>query len=135
VTRPQRNYTDDERATALAAVCASGGNVREASRVSDIPRSTIREWMAESPETVARLAQQKTADLAVLMEDIAYKAAGIQRALLDYVAPADRIEVALDHWGDVNRAMGTAADKAQLLSGQPTARIEYVVDVDLADVD
>lgn len=129
MTRERRHYNDQDRAAGLAALALHGGMVRPAARAAGVPERTMRRWRDEAPPEVAAIAAQKTSDLAALMERIATKAAGILDGALDSLAADPAL--ALDHVADLNRVMGTATDKHQLLTGGATSRVEQVIDLDL----
>lgn len=134
MSRAQRSYTDEQRAAALAAVRMSGGNVCRAAADAGVPETTVRRWLREAPETVAKLADEKAADLATLMYDIAYRGAGLERRALAHFESLTDKEVAA-HLPEINRVTGTAIDKCQLLGGGATERVEHVIDLDLSRAD
>ena len=66
----RRQYTDAERAAALAALDANADNVRRTARETGIPHGTLRRWARGEGVTRAgaQLRTQKGADLADLYE-------------------------------------------------------------------
>jgi len=76
--RKYRNYSDSEKAAALVALDFCGGNESEASRKVGIPRKTLHEWAEERGVTpdVAEIRQEKKADLADALEDLAFNLVG-----------------------------------------------------------
>lgn len=134
MTRRRREYTDEEKAAALAALRASKGNYSEAARLTNTDESNVRRWAKSAPGVVAEIAEQKSADLATLMHDIAYRGAGLERRAFTHFESLTDAEIA-QHLPEINRVTGTAIDKAQLLAGEPTSRTEHVVDIDLANAD
>lgn len=103
-------YSDNDRATALAALDANGGNVKATARQTGIPIGTIRHWRATEAGG-AELRTQKKVDLASELEAIALR---LVAALPDKIGDASLQQVAT--------SLGIAVDKMQLLRGQPTVR-------------
>jgi transposase-like protein len=105
-----RRYSDAERAEALAALDANGGNVSKTARDLGLPRKTLAEWAdGHIHSDVAELRQEKKIDLAARLEQIARQLA---EAMPEKMAAASLQQVAT--------SMGIAIDKMQLLRGQPT---------------
>lgn len=118
MTRERRRYSDNDRATALAALDACAGNASEAARVTGVPRKTLEEWDAgRVADGVAELRQEKKAELSELFEDIA-------RDILQ-AAPKKIDDASLK---DAMVAAGVAVDKMQLLKGKPTEITESRAD-------
>jgi len=129
----RRTYTDEEKAAGLAALALHGGDVSKAARAMGVPRGTLIRWRDTAPELVRQIGQHKTDDLAALMERIALRSAGILEMALE--ALGEDVALALDHISDLNRIMGTATDKHQLLTGGATSRIEQIIELDLGATD
>ncbi len=108
----RRRYSDEERAAALAALKANGGNLELTSRQAGVPRNTLRRW-AEHPEHAAssQVRQEKMEELSVLFDRVARVYIG--RALTDEAVSDTRGK-------DAVIAAATATDKKQLLGGKPT---------------
>jgi transposase-like protein len=107
VTR--RRYTDNERAAALTALAANGGNVERTARELGIPRKTLAQWARgqRHPEA-AQMSHEKKALLADIYEEIAYRSLG-------HITPAKLKKC------DVLKLVKIAAiatDKMLLLRGQ-----------------
>jgi transposase-like protein len=106
----KRSYSDDERASALAALDANGGDVAHTARQIGIPRKTISEWAnGRVHPDVANARLEKKECLADRLEVVA-------RQLVDLIPEkakdAELREVAV--------AFGIAVDKMRLLREQPT---------------
>lgn len=104
-----RRYTEDERATALAALTANGGNLSRTARVLNVPRTTLKRWhaaMATESPALAELRQEKKTALASILE-------GIVHALLDEAAKPAKMAAA--NLRDLVVASGIAVDKMILL--------------------
>lgn len=125
----RRTYTDDERAAGLAALALHGGNIKRAAREFGVPERTMRRWSEETPAAVGAIADQKKLDIADRLQRISERAAGCIGLALDAIE-ADRA-LAVDKLSDLNRIMGTAIDKHQLLTGGATSRVEQVIELDL----
>jgi len=119
-------YTDDDRARAVALFQANGGNAKRTAQLLGVSRSTLRGWIGKirtervaSTTGVARmppaeLVQDRSLELGNRFEDVAVLALGegMEEAILKSSAK-DRAVVA-----------GIATEKAQLLKGRPTNRNE-----------
>lgn len=108
----KRRYSDDERAQALAALAANGGNVSGTARSLGVPTDTLRHWAKgkRHPEA-AKMAEEKKAPLADLFELFVSR-------VLSLTTDADIQGATLR---DRFTAAGIAIDKARLLRGEPTA--------------
>ena len=104
-------YSDADRAAALAALDANGGNLAGTARQLGMPRKTLAEWAAgRTPPGMADLRQQKRGDLATELEGIAYK---LVEAMPGKIEGANLQQLAT--------SLGIAVDKVQLLKGKPTS--------------
>jgi transposase-like protein len=108
----RRTYSDDERAAALAALAANGGNVRRTARGLGIPRATLEHWARgdRHPEAAEDGAPKK-ALLADLLEGHAYR-------LLELAMEPERLAGATTQ--QLMTAFGIAVDKMRLLRSLPT---------------
>lgn len=102
-------YTDAQRAEALAALQANGGNLSATSRATGIPHSTLKRWRDQPDPRLAELGEEKKADLGDRLESIA-------NALVDAI-PEKIADAPLNH---VSVALGIAIDKLRLLRGEAT---------------
>ncbi len=102
-------YTDAERAAALAALKANGGNLSATSRDTNIPFSTIKRWRDEPDDRLAELGDKKKRDLADELEHLAHAIVGIMPDKMD-TANFQHLAVAL----------GITIDKLRLLKGEAT---------------
>jgi transposase-like protein len=109
--KPKRRYTDDERATALAALAANGGNVSRTSREQGVPEVTLRQWSsgARHPEAL-QMSEGKKAPLADAFEAVAARC-------LKHVTDEKLAETGAV---DLLKTAGIAVDKARLLRDQAT---------------
>lgn len=107
----RRQWSDRDRAEALAALDANGGNVSRTAQALGVPRKTLAEWRdgRTNPE-VAELRQEKKAGLADRLETIAHKLAD---SLPDKINQAELKDAAT--------SLGIIVDKMRLLREQPTA--------------
>lgn len=110
----KKQYSDSEKATALALLDANGGNVSGTARQLGIPAKTLENWAKHKgvgPD-VANIGEVKKRALADKLEDLAHQ-------IIDS-APGKIEKAGLK---DSLIAFGTAVDKMQLLRGKPTAII------------
>jgi transposase-like protein len=114
--RKKRQYSDEDKAAALAALDANGGNLSRTAKEFDIPKTTLIEWRdgRNQHPVVSDLRTVKKQSLAELFEEAA-------RA---YIARALDTDAVSDTRGkDAIIAAATALDKLQLLTGQDTERV------------
>ncbi|HYD00890.1 MAG TPA: hypothetical protein VEB22_06650 [Phycisphaerales bacterium] len=112
----KRQYSDSDKATALAALDANGGNVRRTARETGIPEKTIADWRdgrGVVPE-VAEIREEKKEALGDVFERVS-------RLYLERALSEDAVSETKGK--DAVIAAATAADKMQLLRGRPTAII------------
>lgn len=108
--RPVRQYSDNDKATALSIVDLCGGNEQEASRRLGIPPNTIREWLAgRVSDEVRRIRSEKKEALADRLETLAHAYVDSLLKSADDVKPRDAV------------ALGIVVDKLLLLRGQPNS--------------
>ncbi len=110
--RQQRRYSDDDRANALAALAANGGNLSQTARQLGIPKGTLLAWRdgAAHPEAVENSTPKK-ADMAAALKELAWDLLG------DLGDQARRQGAGL---AQTATALGIVLDKARLLEGKPT---------------
>ena len=109
------HYTDEQRAEALAALDANGGNVSGTADDLGIPRGTLRRWdKARENAAPAQLRHEKRDDLADRMEALAH-------TLLDDVLDSENAAARrIGKINEVSTAIAIAIDKARLLRGEAT---------------
>ncbi len=108
----KRSYSDEEKASALAALAANGGNVQLTARQVGVPRKTLEVWSKGNccSPAVANIRHQKTEDLADRLEDLAHQLAN---AIPGKIPTADLKQLSV--------SLGIAVDKMRLLREQPTS--------------
>ncbi len=108
----KRSYSDEEKASALAALAANGGDVHRTSRQVGVPRKTLEDWSKGRGVclAVADIRQGKKADLADRLEDLAHQLAD---AIPGKIPTADLKQLGV--------SLGIAVDKMRLLREQPTS--------------
>jgi hypothetical protein len=100
-------YSDEERATALAALDGNGGNRQRTARQLGIPRKTLATWASGAVHpAVADLRHQKKRDLADGLEQVAYR---LLDAIPGKLEGASLLELAI--------GLGILVDKMLLLRG------------------
>lgn len=109
----KRRYSDDDRANALAALAANGGNVSRTARQLGIPVRTLAAWArGERHEEAAEMCQEKKGLLVDRLKEIAWRLA----EAIDNPARLQRASLS-----QVATAFGIVTDKIRLLEGQATA--------------
>ena len=117
----RRRYSDNDRATALAALDANGGNAAKTARELGIPRITLKEWAdGRHNDDVSDNRQLKRDDLASKFEQIA-------NAYTDRLLDPKVIEKSKA--SEASTVAGTAVDKMRLLRGLPTEIVAILPDV------
>jgi transposase-like protein len=122
----RRQYSDEDKANALAALGANGGDLRRTSRDVGVPFSTLQGWAKDRGlnQAVTELAVTKKKDLADELEAIALKLA---EAMPDKVKDATLQQIAT--------SLGIAVDKMQLLRGKATERTEATSTIEIRPID
>lgn len=108
----RRQHSDDQKANALAALEANGGNLKRTAEQLGLPLSTLYGWSngeGVHPD-VAEIRNQKKGDLADRLEEVAHQLVDVMPGKLDE-APLREVAVAL----------GIAVEKMRLLRGQATS--------------
>lgn len=106
--KTRRRYSDDFRASALAALEANGGNVERTAKALKIPPTTLEQWAKGTRNPVSpQLREQKTLDLTYELEQFVY------RLVHHPIAEGSNLK-------DVGIAVGIACDKLLALKGMPT---------------
>lgn len=105
------HYTEEEKAAALAALDANGGNLLRTARELNIPESTLRQWRNGEGinQSVSKLREQKSAELAAKMGEIIGQILDVLPGKLEKASARD-----------LAVSLGILIDKKQLLEGQPT---------------
>jgi transposase-like protein len=118
--KKRRAYSDDDKANALAALAANGGNVAKTARQLKLPRVTLLRWSAGQvhPE-VSNLGHQKRKALDRKLEDLAHR---LVDALPGKIDRATLAQAAV--------ALGIAIEKMRLLREQAT---DINADANLSD--
>jgi len=120
-TRARRDYTDEEKAKALALLHANAGNQNRTARTLGIPRLPLCRWAqgqasdGKNPEELAALRQRKRDELSLGFRQIAEKALALLPGKLATASAKDLAVIA-----------AIACDKVLLLSGEATSRSETV---------
>lgn len=115
----RRQFSDNDKAAALAALDANGGNVYRTAQQLGIGESTLRGWASgrgTHPE-IADLREVKKIELADKLEQVAYK-------YTDHLLRDDT--VLKTGAKDAAVTVGTAIDKMRLLRGLPTEIIQVL---------
>lgn len=113
-TRPQRNYSDADKAKALTVLDLNGGNAYKTAQTLGIPRPTLVEWQkGRINQSVSETRQRETEALA----DKCERAANLF---------ADQAISTVDAAKGTNAATGMAifVDKMRLLRGESTVITE-----------
>lgn len=115
----KRQYSDNDKAAALAALDANGGNVNQTASQLGVPRKTLEDWhKGRAVNTdVAEIRQDKKEELADVFERVARK----------YLAHAESDTVVTDASGkDAIVSAATAVDKMRLLRNLPTEIVQVI---------
>jgi hypothetical protein len=103
----RRSYSDEEWATALAALDGNGGNRQRTARQLGIPRKTLATWASGAVHpVVADLRHQKKRELADALEQVACR---LLDAIPSKLEGASLLELAI--------SLGILVDKMLLLRG------------------
>jgi transposase-like protein len=120
-SRKQTSYTDDHKATALAALTANGGNLKRTAQQLGIPRTTLAGWANghHVSAEVAKTRHQKERCMAEKLEELAHKVVDLMPSKLE-AATLSQCAVAL----------GIIIDKMRLLREESTAINETAANPD-----
>lgn len=107
-----RAYSDDFKATALAALVANGGNVQRTADDLDVPESTLRSWRegVGTRAVSANLRDQKREELSARVTQVAW-------SIVDSIDETDIENASLVQ---KTTAFGILFDKMRLLSDEAT---------------
>lgn len=123
----KRHYSDRERAAALAiydSTADQAHRLRDAARQAGVPKSTLEGWTkARDSAAPPEVRTEEKEALADVFRRVARKAVMLQGVALEWIEEQGG-EAAAKHLSDLNRVGGTAVDKAQLLEGNATERLE-----------
>lgn len=110
MTRVQRSYSEDDKASALALLDSNGGNVFRTAKQLGIPRTTLQEWRdgcgVNAEVTTSR--QVKKGELSARYESAIHDA-------LDALTPAKLKKAGVK---DIATTIGIFTDKMLVLDGE-----------------
>lgn len=113
----KRQYSDNDKALALATLDSNEGDTRKTAKVLKIPESTLRDWAENRgicPE-VTEIREVKKQELAEKLEEVAH-------ALTDNILLRAQSDFSvLVPLKDFAVTLGIAIDKMQILKGEPTS--------------
>lgn len=106
----KRQYTEDDKANALATLELNGGNLLKTASALKIPYMTLKDWSSGLGVTVAVTENRevKKQSIADSLEELCYKILG---TVPDKLAEAS--------FKDAMTGLGIAVDKMQVLRGEP----------------
>lgn len=112
----RRRYSDSDKAAALAALDANGGNVYKTARELKLPMSTLQEWASgRINHAIPELRERKKEEISQRLVDVVHQ-------LIDAL-PTKITDANLQQ---VSTSLGIAVEKIQLLDGDPTDRTEVI---------
>lgn len=116
----KRQYSDDEKAAALLALEANGGNATKTARETGIPTNTIRSWRdgVGTPPAVTQIRDEKRPEFSERLKMLAGKLIDVA---FDKLNEPDGVP--LNH---LMTGIGIAIEKWQLLEGNATDRTEIL---------
>ena len=117
---PHRQFTEDERASAIATLTANRGNAKRTARNLGIPRTTLRQWVGRAKSSTAVPAKTSPAVVDAYKGRLARKFEEFADLALDEVP--SRIPTMSGR--DLLFQAAIATDKVLLLRGQATNRTE-----------
>jgi transposase-like protein len=111
-----RHYSPEEKSEGLAHLAAEGGNVNRAARAYGVPRKTLQGWRDGRGITseVKGMIEESKLRLRDMFRDEA--AAALEEA---------KAKRGTANYKDLMIGAAVATDKAQLLDGAPTSRVEH----------
>lgn len=108
-------YSEDDKAAALAALAANGDNISRTARQLKIPAATLRKWRAGYVHpAVTQKCEVKKKELAEKLEEVAHALTG------NLLTRAESELSVMVPMKDVATSLGIVVDKMQLLKGKPT---------------
>jgi hypothetical protein len=113
----KRQYSDNDKALALATLDANGGDVSKTSKTLKMPRKTLEDWSKGRKVCgdVAEMRHVKKKELAEKLEEVAHALTG------NILKRAESELSILVPMRDIATSLGIVVDKMQLLKGKPTA--------------
>jgi hypothetical protein len=106
----KHRYCDDDKANALAALAANGGNIARTARDLGVPRQTLQKWAnGRVPDVVLQKGQEKKRSLADKLEEVAHRLLGGVEGKIDGAK-----------LGELFTSIGIAVDKLMLLRNELT---------------
>jgi hypothetical protein len=120
-----RQYTEAEKAAALARLAANGGSAARASHETGIPASTLRGWARQQPQPTPSPAD--TDALAQLRQALIHNAVTLALSLDDAIADAPL--------GQRAAALNQLIDKILKLADRLPANGEQVIRIEYGDSD
>jgi transposase-like protein len=129
VKRGKRQYSDSDKALALATLDANGGDVRKTAKTLKMPESTLSDWSKNRGvnKEVTEIREVKKKELSEKLEEVAYK-------LTDNLMIRAESELSiLVPMKDVATSLGIVVDKMQLLKGKPTSINKNLTDEERAE--
>ncbi len=115
----RRRYSDNDKATALAALDANEGNLYRTAKQLGISISTLQSWTnvsEDKAEELAPIRNRKRKELHEVLRDLAYQIAD--------VIPDKLNDANLQH---TSVSLGIVLEKMQLLEGKATERVEHSI--------
>jgi inosine/xanthosine triphosphate pyrophosphatase family protein len=120
----KRQYSDNDKAIALATLDANEGSIRQTAKILRIPETTLSDWANNRGicSEVTEIRDVKKAELVDKLEEVAHALTDniLQRAQSDFSL--------LTPLKDFAVSLGIAVDKMQVLKGKPTSISQDVSD-------
>lgn len=112
----KRQYSDNDKALALATLDANGGDVPKTAKLLKIPPSTLADWSKNRGvnKEVTEIRDVKKRELADKLAEVADKLTG------NLLIRAESELSILVPMKDIATSLGIVVDKMQLLKGEPT---------------
>lgn len=114
----KKTYSDEDKANAMTALAANGGNVSLTATQLGIPKQTIHHWVKHG--TAPQPSDAKKSDLAAKLDEVAHQLAD---AMPGKIEKAGLQQVAV--------SLGITIEKARLLRDQPTSITQPPLPLDL----
>lgn len=125
-SRPKRDYSDEDKYTALAALDINGGNVYRTAIAFGLPESTLRTWRDERAARgggPSNLEKERRGSLAAKLEDKVHSVIeSITDKVIEKATLAQRgvfVGIGLDHLSKIRRTQETdpGVELARMLGG------------------